>query len=46
MNGVLVEAQATLRDVRGADAVLVGSGVQTRDVVADPALMSQLELDS
>ncbi|GAA4338615.1 DJ-1/PfpI family protein [Variovorax defluvii] len=45
MNGVVVEAQATLHDAVTADAVLVGSGLLTRDVVADPSLMSQLKLD-
>ncbi|SEJ74780.1 DJ-1/PfpI family protein [Paraburkholderia diazotrophica] len=45
MNGVVLEAQASLRDACEADAVLVGSGMQTRDVVGDAALMSQLELD-
>ncbi|RQS59866.1 AraC family transcriptional regulator [Burkholderia sp. Bp8963] len=46
MNGVVVEAQASLQDACDADAVLVGSGIRTRDVVADTALMSQLRLDS
>jgi transcriptional regulator GlxA family with amidase domain len=45
MNGLLVEAQASLQDAREADAVLVGSGTQTRNVVADAGLMSQLRLD-
>ena len=45
MNGVVIESQASLKDACGADAVLVGSGRQTRDVVADAALMSQLRLD-
>ena len=45
MNGVVVEAQATLREACAADAVIVGSGRLTRDVVADPALMAQLQLD-
>lgn len=45
MNGVAIEAQATLQDASRADAVLVGSGMQTREVVADPALMAQLQLD-
>jgi transcriptional regulator GlxA family with amidase domain len=45
MNGVVLEAQASLKDACDADAVLVGSGTQTRDVVADAALMSQLRLD-
>jgi transcriptional regulator GlxA family with amidase domain len=45
MNGVVLEAQASLQDACDADAVLVGSGIKTRDVVADAALMSQLRLD-
>jgi transcriptional regulator GlxA family with amidase domain len=45
MNGVVVEAQASLREASAADAVIVGSGMQTRQVVADPALMAQLQLD-
>lgn len=45
MNGVMLEAQASLKDACDADAVLVGSGLQTRDVVADAALMTQLRLD-
>jgi len=45
MNGVVLEAQAQLSSVRDADAVILGSGMQTREVVADPALMGQLQLD-
>ncbi|MBB4513969.1 DJ-1/PfpI family protein [Paraburkholderia fungorum] len=45
MNGVVLEAQATLKDACEADAVLVGSGIQTRAVAADTALMSQLRFD-
>jgi transcriptional regulator GlxA family with amidase domain len=45
MNGVALEAQASLQDACEADAVLVGSGIKTRDVVADATLMSQLRLD-
>lgn len=45
MNGVVLEAQATLREAGAADAVIVGSGMQTRQVVADAALMAQLQLD-
>jgi transcriptional regulator GlxA family with amidase domain len=44
MNGVVVEAQASLREAAEADAVIVGSGMQTRAVVADAALMAQLTL--
>ena len=45
MNGVVLEAQASLRDAAEADAVIVGSGIQTREVVADAALMAQLQFD-
>jgi len=45
MNGVVLEAQASLQDAAEADAVIVGSGMQTREVVADAALMAQLKLD-
>ena len=45
MNGVVVEAQATLQEASAADAVIVGSGLQTREVVADATLMAQLQLD-
>ncbi|MFM0001222.1 DJ-1/PfpI family protein [Paraburkholderia dipogonis] len=45
MNGVVIEAQASLQEACAADAVIVGSGRQTREVVADSALMAQLQLD-
>lgn len=45
MNGVTMHAQSMLEEARTADAVLVGSGIRTRDVVADPALMARLALD-
>jgi len=45
MNGLVVQAQATLQDAANADAVVVGSGLLTRDVVADPVMMSELKLD-
>ncbi|MDM0117453.1 DJ-1/PfpI family protein [Variovorax sp. J22R133] len=45
MNGLVLEAQASLREASEADAVIVGSGRKTRDVVADAALMAQLQLD-
>jgi transcriptional regulator GlxA family with amidase domain len=45
MNGVVLEAQASLQEACEADAVIVGSGMQTRNVVADAALMAQLKLD-
>ncbi|MGS5089804.1 DJ-1/PfpI family protein [Hydrogenophaga sp. A37] len=45
MNGVVVHAQSTLAEAATADAVLVGSGMQTREVVEDPAIMTALRLD-
>ncbi|MFM0032448.1 DJ-1/PfpI family protein [Paraburkholderia madseniana] len=45
MNGLVIERQASLADACEADAVLVGSGIGTRNVVADAALMAQLRLD-
>lgn len=45
MNGVGLEASCSLPDVRSADAVIVGSGVKTREIVADPALLASLSLD-
>ena len=45
MNGLVVEAQISLAEAVGADAVLVGSGRKTREFVADHALMGQLQLD-
>ena len=45
MNGVVLQAQATLEEACAADAVVVGSGVHTRAVVADAALMARLRLD-
>jgi transcriptional regulator GlxA family with amidase domain len=45
MNGVTVHAQSQLDEVAAADAVIVGSGMQTREIVNDKALMSALRLD-
>lgn len=45
MNGLTIEAQTSLEDACDADAVLVGSGRMTRDVVVNAALMSRLKLD-
>jgi len=45
MNGVVIESQCSLREAGSADAVIVGSGVLTRDVVKDESLMDQLRFD-
>jgi transcriptional regulator GlxA family with amidase domain len=45
MNGVTVQAQSALAEARGADAVIVGSGIKTREIVGEPAIMDELRLD-
>jgi transcriptional regulator GlxA family with amidase domain len=45
MNGVTVRAQSLLEEAATADAVMVGSGIQTREVVSSPELMGRLKLD-
>lgn len=45
MNGVVLHSQATLAEACAADAVIVGSGVRTREVVRDPKIMDALRLD-
>lgn len=42
MNGVVIESMASLAEACTADAVIVGSGAQTREVVEDPAIMAVL----
>ncbi|MUL47512.1 AraC family transcriptional regulator [Mycobacterium sp. CBMA293] len=45
MNGAVIESHITLEAACTADAVIVGSGSRTREVVADQELMRQLQLD-
>jgi transcriptional regulator GlxA family with amidase domain len=45
MNGVVMDAQASLSEAVSADAVIVGSGLMTRDIVRNPAIMDELRLD-
>jgi len=45
MNGVTVHAQSRLGDAAAADVVLFGSGMQTREFVADADHMAALVLD-
>lgn len=45
MNGLIVESQVSLQEASTANAVIVGSGSQTREVVSNPAIMEQLQLD-
>jgi transcriptional regulator GlxA family with amidase domain len=42
MNGVVIEAMAGLDEACEADAVIVGSGIATREVVEDPSIMGTL----
>lgn len=45
MNGVTVHAQSSLEDAAAADAVIVGSGIRTREIVADDATLTRIRLD-
>ncbi|WP_025565572.1 DJ-1/PfpI family protein [Psychromonas sp. SP041] len=45
MNGVTVMAQQPLEFANSADAVLFGSGLQTRDVSKDPRILNRLSLN-
>lgn len=44
MNGVTIQRQKPLEFAAEADAVLIGSGRKTREIVADPELLSRLRL--
>jgi len=45
MNGVEVAGQRPMEFVTEADVVLIGSGIKTRDVVADDRMIARLTLD-
>jgi transcriptional regulator GlxA family with amidase domain len=45
MNSVTVHGQSTLDEISAADAVIVGSGIKTRDIANDPTLMARIKLD-
>lgn len=45
LNGVIVDRQRPLDFVEEADAVLIGSGVRTRDIAADPSMLARLRPD-
>jgi transcriptional regulator GlxA family with amidase domain len=45
MNGVSVRAQSSLDEAASAEAVIVGSGVKTRQIVGDPEMMARLKLN-
>lgn len=46
MNGVVIERQKPIEFAAEADAVLIGSGVNTREIADDAALLSRIALDS
>ena len=45
MNGVVIQSTSSLEDVNTADAVLIGSGMKTREIASDKELMNKLKLD-
>ncbi len=45
MNGLTIDAHIGLKEANQADAVLIGSGMKTRDVATDPSILSQMQLD-
>lgn len=45
MNGVTIQAEKPLEFAIQADAVLIGSGMKTRDIAKDAALLAQIQLD-
>jgi len=45
MNGVVIRAQQPLEFAAQADAVIIGSGRRTGEVIEDDALMARLQLD-
>lgn len=45
LNGVTVHRQKPLEFLGEADAVLIGSGLRTREITADPDIMTQIRLD-
>jgi len=45
LNGVTVHRQRPLEFLEEADAVLIGSGVRTREIADDPAMLARVRLD-
>lgn len=45
MNGVTVQRQRPLEFAAEADAVIIGSGIRTREIAADPQMLSRIVLD-
>lgn len=45
MNGVTITRQKPLEFAAAADAVVIGSGIRTREIAADPAMLDRIRLD-
>jgi transcriptional regulator GlxA family with amidase domain len=45
MNGLTIDAHIGLKEANSADAVLIGSGMKTREVANDASVLGQLQLD-
>ena len=45
MNGVTIQRQKPLEFAAEADAVVIGSGMKTREIAADPTMLSRIRLD-
>ena len=45
MNGVTIQAEQPLEFASAADAVIIGSGIRTREIANDSDLLARLQLD-
>lgn len=45
MNGLTIDAHINLQEANKADAVLIGSGMKTREVANDSSILNQLQLN-
>jgi transcriptional regulator GlxA family with amidase domain len=45
MNGLTIDAHVNLREANAADAVVIGSGMKTREVANDASILEQLQLN-
>src|SRR3546814_11890540 len=45
MNGVTIDRQQPLEFAADADAVIIGSGIRTREIAADAAMLGRIRLD-
>ena len=45
MGGLTIQAQGMIEEASTADAVIVGSGVMTRDIIKDDSIMNRMSLN-